>query len=399
MKNIKKILILLVLFIPFNIYAYAKTEDINISSNNAIVINLNNNDIIYEKNKDEVIKVASMQKIMTTLVAIENIDNIDESFVIPEGMFSSLDRELMMVGFEAGDKVTYRDLLYGTMLKSGADAAYALAIKISGSEDSYVSLMNEKAQKIGLKNTYFKNTTGMDEEGQYSSVSDMATLFKYALNNKKFKEIVSTTKYTTSNKDFDLSGPISVAKKYDMSYFLGGKTGYTDEAGKCLASFGEKDGVRFFLVTALASPDIDSNINFLDHKIIYEYFINNYSFETVIHKEDVIETIYTTYDEEVNLTPEKDIKLYLNNNVFLKDLKIYYKGKNELEKDVKKGDKIGEYVIEYEGEILYKEDALSPIDVRFKFKTSHLIIIGIVILLILYTYFKKKKRRRKKKYR
>ena len=285
------------------------------------------------------------------------------------------------------------------MLKSGADAAYALAIRISGSEEDYVKLMNEKAIKLGLKDSVFKNTTGMDEDGQHSTVSDIAIIFKYALNNKEFKKIITTDKYTTSNGDFDIKGPIVVARKYDMSYFLGGKTGFTDYAGKCLASFGEKDGVKFLIVTANADPSEGDNINYLDHKTLYEYFINNYSFQTVIHKEDVIDTIYTTFDEEVNLTTGKNIKLYLDNSVFLKDLKIYYKGKNELDRNIKKGDKIGEYIVEYEGNIIYKEDALSPIDVKFKLKTIHKVIIGIVILLILYTYIKKKKRRRRKKYR
>ena len=268
MKQLRKILILIILFLPFNIYALSD-DDISINSKNAIVINLNNNEIIYEKNKDEVINVASMQKIMTTLVGVESIDNEDESFVIPVGMFSSLDPEVMIVGFESGDNVTYKDLLYGTMLKSGADAAYAIAVKVSGSEDAYVSLMNDKASKLGLTNTYFKNTTGMDEDGQHSSVNDIAILFKYALNNKKFKEIVTTEKYTTTNGDFDIKGPIVVAKKYDMPYFLGGKTGYTDLAGKCLASFGEQDGVKFLVVTANANPSVDENINYLDQKVIY----------------------------------------------------------------------------------------------------------------------------------
>ena len=398
MKQLRKILIFIILLIPFNVLALSN-DDILINSRNAIVINLNDNEIIYEKNKDEVINVASMQKIMTTLIGIEQINNVDESFEIPDGVFSSLDPELMVVGFESGDKVTYKDLLYGTMLKSGADAAYLLAVKTSGSESSHVNKMNEKAVSLGLTNTFFKNTTGMDEEGQHSTVNEMAILFKYALNNKKFKEIVTKDKYTTSNGEFDIPGPISVARKYDMTYFLGGKTGFTDWAGKCLASFGEKDGVNFLIVTAGADESVDKNINYLDHKTLYEYFINNYSYKTVIKKNDVIDTIYTTFDEEVDLSVNKDIKLYLSNDVNLKDLKISYKGKNELEKDIKKGDKIGEYTIEYEGNVIYKEDALSPIDVKFKFKTIHIIIIGIVLLLIIYSVFKKKKRRRKKKRR
>lgn len=398
MKQLRKLFVLIILFIPFNIYALSN-DDISINSKNAIVINLNNNDIIYEKNKDEVINVASMQKIMTTIVGIENIDNEDESFVIPDGMFSSLDPELVKVGFESGDTVTYKDLLYGTMLRSGADAAYALAIRISGSEESYVSLMNDKASKLGLTNSYFKNTTGLDEDGQHSSVNDIAILFKYALNNKIFKEIVSSEKYTTSNGEYDILGPLVVAHKYDMNYFLGGKTGYTDLAGKCLASYGEQDGVKFLIVTANGNQSVDENINFLDHKVLYEYFINNYSFKTILHKEDIIETIYTTFDEEVNLTPEKDIKLYLNNDVDVDKIKVSYKGKNALEKDVKKGDKIGKYIVTYKGDVIYKEDALSPIDVKFRLKTIHKVIIGILVLLILYTFIKKKKRRRKKKYR
>ena len=144
MKHIRKILLLFILLIPFNVFALYN-DDILINSRNAIVINLNDNEIIYEKNKDEVINVASMQKIMTALVGIENIKDIDESFVIPDGMFSSLDPELMIVGFSSGDEVTYKDLLYGTMLRSGADAAYALAIRVSGNEEDYIKLMNEKA--------------------------------------------------------------------------------------------------------------------------------------------------------------------------------------------------------------------------------------------------------------
>ena len=398
MKYIKKILILLIILIPFNVFALSD-NDININSRNAIVINLNTNEIIYEKNKDEVINIASMQKIMTTLVGIEKINNMDESFTIPDGMFSSLDPELMIVGFSAGDKLTYRDLIYGTMLKSGADAAYALAVYVAGSEENYVGLMNDKARELGLNNTYFKNTTGMDEDGQHSSVSDIAKLFDYALKNKEFKKVITTEKYTTSNGDFNITGPIAVAHKYDMSYFLGGKTGYTDYAGKCLASFGEKDDVRFLIVTANADPDLGENVNYLDHKTLYEYFINNYSFKTVLSKGDTIEKIYTTFDEEVNLTADKDIELYLSNDVSLDDIKVSYKGKNELTRDIKKGDKIGQYIIEYEGNIIYKEDALSPIDVKFKLKTIHKVILGIVLFLILLTVLKKKKRRRKKKYR
>ena len=112
-----------------------------------------------------------------------------------------------------------RDLLYGTMLLSAADAAYTLGVKIAGSEEAFVEMMSETAKKIGLKNSVFKNTTGLDAEGQYSTVEDIYILFKYALNNNTFKEIISKEDYLTSDSQFYFDGPIHNAKHYEMPYF------------------------------------------------------------------------------------------------------------------------------------------------------------------------------------
>ena len=349
MRIIKRLLILLLLFIPFNVFA----DEININSTNAIMINLNNNKVIYEKNKDDVINVASMQKIMTAIVAIKQVENLDESFTLDYGIFDSLDPELVMVGFDGGDTVTYNDLLYGTLLKSGGDAAYALGIKISGSEEEYAKLMNEKAKELSLNNSNFVNTTGLDIEGQYSTVSDIAYLFKYGLNDKNFNKIISTKDYTTSNGYYEFIGPIAKANDLGMPYFKGGKTGFTDSAGRCLASYAEKDGVQYLLVTAGAPDEID-NSNYLDHKTLYEYFMNNYSFKTVVSDGDIIDKINTIYDDEVVLEAKEDVELYLKNDIDIDDLDIYYKGKTELDRSIKEGDKIGKFYVEYDGEILEK---------------------------------------------
>lgn len=395
MKNIKRLLLLFILLlIPFNVFA----DEININSTNAIMINLNNNKVIYEKNKDDVINVASMQKIMTAIVAIKQVENLDESFTLDYGIFDSLDPELVMVGFDGGDTVTYNDLLYGTLLKSGGDAAYALGIKISGSEEEYAKLMNDKAKELSLNNSNFINTTGLDIDGQYSTVSDIAYLFKYGLNDKNFNKIISTKDYTTSNGYYEFSGPIAKANDLGMPYFKGGKTGFTDSAGRCLASYAEKDGVQYLLVTAGAPDEID-NSNYLDHKTLYEYFMNNYSFKTVVSDGDIIDKINTIYDDEVVLEAKEDVELYLKNDIDIDDLDIYYKGKTELDRSIKEGDKIGKFYVEYDGEILYKTDVLSPMTVKFKLRTPYKIILGLVILLILIKLLSKKKRRRKRRNR
>lgn len=392
MKKLKKLLILIILLLPFNVFA----DDITILSNNAVVINLNNNKIIYEKNKDDRINVASMQKIMTALVAIKNINNLDESFTLDYGLFDNLDPELVMVGFDGGDTVTYNDLLYGTLLKSGADGAYALGVKISGSEEEYSKLMNEQAKKLNLNNSNFVNTTGLDIENQYSSVYDIAMLLKYSLNDKNFKTIFSTKDYVTTNGYYEFSGPIAKAEDLGMTYFKGGKTGFTDLAGRCLASYGEKDGVSYLIVTAGAPDDID-NSNYLDHKTLYEYFINNYSFKTIVKDGDIIDKINTIYDDEVILKANEDVELYLKNDIDIDDLDIYYKGKTELDRSIKEGDKIGTFYVEYDGDILYKEKVTSPMTVKFKLRTPYKIILGLVLLCILIKILTKKKKRRYKK--
>lgn len=393
MKRIK-LLLLIFLFIPFSIKA------IDINSQNAVMINLNNNEIIYEKSKDEVIKVASMQKIMTALIAVENIENLDEEVTLDYGIFANLDPELAVAGFHEGETVTYNDLLYATLLKSGADGAYGLGILISGSEEAYVDLMNEKAKSLGLKNTHFTNTTGLDDENQYSTVYDMAIILKYAMNNNKFRNIISTPTYTTSNGELTFSGPVEKAHGLGLDYFQGGKTGYTDLAGLCLASFASYEGVDYLLVTARADESL-KNQNFLDQKELYDYFNENYSFQTLLKKNDKIKTIKTMYDDEVVLKASRNVEMYINNNVFQNELTYEYEGKEVLERGIKKGDKIGKYTIKNKDTVLYEEDILSPITVRFKLKKPFiialLIIVGSMIIHLFLRSIRRKRRRRRRK--
>ena len=393
MKRIK-LLLLIFLFIPFSIKA------IDINSQNAVMMNLNNNEIIFEKSKDEVIKVASMQKIMTALIAVENIENLDEEVTLDYGLFSNLDPELALAGFTEGETVTYNDLLYATLLKSGADGAYGLGVLISGTEEAYVELMNQKAKDLGLKNTHFTNTTGLDDDNQYSTVYDMAIILKYAMNNNRFRNIISTPTYTTSNGELTFTGPVEKAHSLGLDYFQGGKTGYTDLAGLCLASFASYEGVDYLLVTARADESL-KNQNFLDQKELYDYFNENYSFQTLLKKNDKIKTIKTMYDDEIILKASRNVEMYINNNVFQNELTYEYEGKEVLERGIRKGDKIGKYIIKNKDTVLYEEDILSPITVRFKLKKPFiialLIIVGSMIIHLFLRSIRRKRRRRRRR--
>ena len=394
-KKIIKIFLLLLLIIPFNI----KADSFEIMSQNVIMVNLNNNEIIYEKNKDDIIKVASMQKVMTTITAIENIEDLDSTVTIEEGMFSGLDRDLLTLGLYAGEQVTYRDLLYGTMLWSAADCAYALGVNVGGSEEQFVELMNKTAQKIGLNNSVFKNTTGLDAEGQYSTVYDIYVLFKYALNNKTFKEIISHEDYYTSDNQHHFEGPVYNAKnKFDMQYFLGGKTGFTEEAGLCLVSTASFNGIDYILVTAGADYSYE-NQNYYDQKTIYDFYMENYEFKDIINKNDIVTTIKTQYDDSVDILAPRSVSLYINKSINVNDLDIEYIGEEILERGVKEGDKIGTYYIKYEDVVLYEEDLMSPITVKFKLKLVFKIIIGIVLFLFILLMIVRQRNLRKRRRR
>ena len=372
----KKILILLILLIPFNIQA----DEINISSKNAILLNLTTNEFLYEKNKDEIVKVASLQKIMTTLIAIENIDDYNKKVKIDLNEFNSLDKDLAIIGFNNGDEVTYDDLLYGTLLKSGADAAYKLALEVGGSEEEFVNLMNKKVKELGLKNTNFKNCTGLDEENQFSTAYDMSIILKYALLNEKFKEIITTKEYNINSLGILLKGPKNRAKSLEMPYFMGGKTGYTNGAGLCLASYAIIDNVEFILITLGADYNL-KNQNYIDQKNIYDYYKNNYSYRTILKKGTYISTIKSNFYKNIDLFADKDIKLYINNKIMDEDIYIKYSGIEKINKKIKCNEKIGTYYVMYKDKVLYKSDIYLKENIIYNFEWYYLIFILLFLII------------------
>ena len=173
-------IILLCILLPINIYAL----DFDIYSNNVILYNTKENKVVYEKNSKEKISIASLTKITTGIVAIENIKDLDEKITITNDDFKGLyEANAALAGFRVGEEVTYRDLLYGLMLPSGAEAARALERNVAGSEEAFIKLMNNKAKELKLENTHYANPTGLDDPNHYSTANDVLTVFKYALSN------------------------------------------------------------------------------------------------------------------------------------------------------------------------------------------------------------------------
>lgn len=227
-----------------------------IESETALLTDLDGNEI-FSQNQFERIYPASLTKIMTAIVAIENVYDIDETIMITGGVFDQVNAENgATAGFLAYEEVSYRDLLYGALLSSGAECCLTLANYVSGSEWDFVQLMNEKAQELGMNDTNFTNVCGFHNYDHYSTAADISLLLRYALENDTFYEIFTSQSYYTETDEHPdgITLYSTMFSAMDSSYItggriLGGKTGYTDEAGLCLASLAEVDGTLYTLVT------------------------------------------------------------------------------------------------------------------------------------------------------
>ena len=387
MKKIFCFLIVLIL-LPINVCS------LDINSKYVYFYNLDKNETIYEQDSHEKISIASMTKIMTAIVAIENIENLDEKVVLTSKDFKGLkEANASTAGFKKGETVTYRDLLYGLMLPSGADAALALANNIAGNETKFVEMMNEKAKELGLNNTHFENTTGLDEKGHYSSVYDVYVFLSYALENEEFKEIFTTKKYTTSSKRLTFKSTlVKSSDKYnlDTDYILGSKSGYTYDAGLCLASIAQHDGDTFLLVTAVADYKSGKPYHIIDSDKIYKYYFDNYSYRLILKEDDVIVTLKDVNDKEHIYYADETIELYLLNE---SKVESKYKGVDEITSDLKEDDLLGIYEITVDGNVVYTQDIYLEEDI---INYSYIILTILFITLLSASILKLKKKKKKR---
>ncbi len=234
-----------------------------ISAKAYVLIEEKSGEIILSKNEHMILPMASTTKIMTTLLLIES-GNLDEEFQVDD---NAIMVEGSSMGLQKGDVVTKRALCYGMMLPSGNDAANQTAFTLAGDSTSFSEIMNKRAAQIGLSNTNFVTPSGLHDDKHYSTAYDMAMLTREALKNDIFREICGTDsiKLSFGNPPYErwLTNTNKLLKQYE--YCCGVKTGFTDEAGRCLVSTAQKDGVSLICVTLNAPSDWN------DHKSLYDY--------------------------------------------------------------------------------------------------------------------------------
>lgn len=341
----KKILLFFLIIIPFKIQAY--------SADAMIAMDLDNDYIYYAKDIEETHLIASISKIMTAIVVIENSD-LDTIVEVGDEVLKTYGSAIYI---EVGEKLTIRDLLYGLLLRSGNDAAIVLANQVAGSMENFAYLMNEEALKIGMTNSNFINASGLENEkkiGNTSTALDMAKLTKYAYQNETFREIFGTKKYTckSSMKTYSWTSKNKLIHQED--YVTGGKTGYTELAKRTLVTTGARNNLNVVVVT------LNDGNDFEDHKTMYKEIFQNYDALKVVDK---------------NKLDIKDKSIYENDTLYLEN-DIYVPIKNKSDKidityelnngEYKDKDRVGKVIIKLNGEVIRQEDIYVSVQIKEK---------------------------------
>ena len=352
--------------IPIRVYG----EDLNLAENakSAILIEASTGEILYSKNAYERLAPASMTKMMALILIMENIEkgNLawNDIVVVSKNAASMGGSQIFL---EANEMMSVEDLVKGICVASGNDATVALAEKIAGTETSFVKLMNEKAKNLGLKNTHFVNSTGLDAEGHYSSAYDMALMARELVKHPKILEFSSIyedyLRKNTSNS-FWLVNTNKLVKFY--SYIDGLKTGYTGDAGYCLTATGKKKEMR--LISVVMGEESTEKRS-TDTLAMLDYGFNMYSLDKLIDKSNSLGLVKVNLGdlEYVDIVASNDITVLNNTQKEKRNIK-YNMQTDEITAPIKVGDKVGKIEVYENGTFMYEV----PITVAYDIKKANL---------------------------
>lgn len=325
---------------------------ISVSAQSAVVIDCDTSDILFAKNENEIMTMASTTKIMTAIIALENADlekeiTIKKEYTLVEGSSMYLKED---------EVLTMTDLIYGLMLMSGNDSAVAIANETTGDYDQFIELMNEKCVQLGLTNTSFKNPNGLDEEGHYTTAYELAIIAKYALENEIFREITSSKFYSDETRTM---------KNHNKMLWLsddsiGVKTGYTMKSGRCLVSASEIDGKTLVAVTLNAPSD------WQDHSQMLENSFSFYEKYSLNSSDEIFDTVSVQGGERLTVDVSVANDINLNLTKYQKEnLNFYVNAEQIIYAPIKKGEIYGEIVYNVNSVEIFREKITYDDDVNY----------------------------------
>ena len=387
------LLITLSTFNKFSSFSFASDIKPSIQAENAILMDFDSGEVLFNKNGDSKIFPASTTKAWTAYLVLKHTSDLNE--VITIDAVPQIEGASMYL--KSKESFTVKELLESLLVHSSNDVAVVLAAFVSGSIEDFIKLMNEEASAIGAKNTHFTNPHGLPDENHYTTAYDMALMGREAMGNKTFREMVklesvsyesteaypyeryfqNTNKFLYSKQKIDYEGQ-SIDIKYDI--VDGIKTGYTDDAGKCLLSSGVKDDFR--LISAVFKSQ--GNEVFTDSRALLDYGFDNFKSETIINKNEFIKTeqIYFSKEKELSFSPKSNYSVTTSVDGLTSKYTSEYK-LNELDLPIKKGDTVGKLDIYNDNKLVKTIDLIANNNVNSSF--SSLFINAIKLLFILMT--------------
>ena len=381
----KKIFYIIILFLLSINIVKAVELPVDVTADAVVLMNLDTEQIIYTKNPDKKEILASLTKVMTAYVVIQNVEDLNKKVTITEEDIYGL-WGFTCVGLEVGDKVSYMDLLYGAILTSGADATQALAYHTAGSHEAFVKLMNEEAKKLGLNHTNFEDSYGGHDDN-VSTAREFTKLLKECLKNETFKKVFNTYQKKLSNDlvAFNSTRGYAFFHGLDENLITGSKSGYTPEAGLLLASTANINGTNYALVIMKCEINDYMSTHVLESYRIYDY-VSTLKFETktVIKKNTVLKTIpvengtiseyAVVVDRDINITLTEDELQAITTDIHIA---------SKITPDNKKGDNLGFVDVLLGNEVIATYDIYLTDDIYTYKEEERIPIIVTIILLFL----------------
>ncbi|MFI3227980.1 MAG: D-alanyl-D-alanine carboxypeptidase family protein [Clostridia bacterium] len=327
---------------------------VSVSAKSAVIIDMDTLEILFSKEENQIMSMASTTKIMTAIIALENADldreiDVKLEYTLVEGSSMYL---------KEGEKISMLDLIYGLMLMSGNDAAIAVACETTGDYDEFIELMNQKAIELGLENTSFENPNGLDSENHYTTAYELAKLTAYALENEQFAQIVGSQYYKTDTRTMQNHNKML----WLVDEAVGVKTGYTKSSGRCLVSAATVNGKTLIAVT------LDAPSDWADHTAMFDEAFAMYDVYNIQNEGDIFGEvdIYGGEQTGVNVVFYEDLNLNLTAEQ--KDLLTFSINSKKIHySPIKKGEIYGEIVYNIMNEEIYRGNLIFAQDVNYEY--------------------------------
>lgn len=401
-----------------------QTNTLSVSSENYILVNMDDGEVLLEKNSDVRKYPASTTKIMTAILAIENLD-MEAYSQVSNYAVMSISWDSSKLGLYEGESFRNIDLINGMMVASGNDAANVLAEAVSGSVDAFVELMNKKADELGLKGTHFSNPHGLTDENHYTTPEDMAKIACYAMKNETFREAVKMTSFELpatekcSDRRYFINTNNMLTKERTGDYYYslatGIKTGYTDAALHCLVGSAEKDGVRLISVVLGASNINGVNMSYPDTKALFEWGFENYENTTLVKTGQIADEKAIKYAKgakTAKLIAGSDFSVLSKKGEDISSLETKVSLDAPLKAPITEGEKVGVITVSLNGEKIGEVDL--TVDKNYEYSWSSaffssmgkivgifaaILLAAVVILIIIrqVEYEKRRKERMRKR--